>query len=274
MKLGILVPGAEATPSRLRELKSVGFETVSLFFWEQVDPLDWDGLADSLQAVDWRVSSLSLYGNPLGGSKSLATSQGWETLLREAPRLGAPLVSGFAGRIPGVPVPESIAPWKEFFAPLLDRADAAGLRVAFETCRMGGNWKTGTWNIAYCPAAWELMEETLPGRWDLEWEPGHAVLSHADPLSQIAGWEARVAHLHGKDARIDQAALARHGAFGGMPLGNYTLPGQGDSDWGKILGYFAALHFEGSLDIEVPNPNQTALSDLEKAFRFLSHLRP
>lgn len=272
MKLGLLVDGRDRPLERLEALAGSGFETVSLHFWQTTEGIDWGSLAAGVEALGWTVSTLSVYGNPLENDEyGQLTAQGWATLIEQAPRFGAPLVTGFAGRVSGQPVPQSIEPWKAFFAPLLDRAEALGLRLAFENCRMGGTWKTGAWNIAYTPDAWELMDKALPGAWGLEWEPGHAVLALADPLAQIEGWIPRVLHLHGKDGWVDRAVLAR-GAFGSRPFARFCLPGEGDSDWEALLTAFLAAGYRGSLDLEAhsePNEPVVGTADLVRSLEYL-----
>lgn len=276
MTLGLLVDGRDHPLERIDEAIDLGFEAISLTFWEETDGIDWGALAAGVVARGLPISALSVYGNPLAGdAKADRVARGWETLIRQAGRFGAPVVSGFAGRVPGEPVAQSLEPWKRWYAPLADLASAQGVTLAFETCRMGGTWKTGNWNIAYTPRAWELMESALPGAWSLEWEPGHAVLALADPLTQIDGWVHRVVHLHGKDAAMHRPVLARDGMFGGGEPGRYCLPGEGDSDWPAIVAAFQASEFFGSLDIEVPSPSRGEQpKGTEEVRRSLAYLRP
>lgn len=275
MTLGLLVDGKKDPLKRIDEAIGLGFEAVSLTFWEETNGIDWEALAAGVAAAGLPVSSLSVYGNPLAGdAKADRVAQGWEVLIRKAGLFGAPVISGFAGRVPGEPVPQSLEPWKRWYAPLADLAVAQGVTLAFETCRMGGTWKTGNWNIAYTPRAWDLMDQALPGAWSLEWEPGHAVLGLADPLTQIKGWMHRVVHLHGKDAVMDRSVLARDGAFGGGEPGRYCLPGEGDSDWPGIVTAFEASGFSGSLDIEVPSPVGDPRGETGDVRRAMAYLRP
>ncbi len=275
MKFGLLVDGNDRPLERLDTLKGSGFETVALHFWQTVNGVDWPSLATGIFARGWAVSSLSVYGNPLEDSEAgQQTVKSWEVLVDQAPRLGAPLVTGFAGRLTGRSVPDSIEPWKAFFAPLVDRAEDRGLKIGFENCRMGGTWKTGNWNIAYTPDAWELMERAFPGRWGLEWEPGHAVLGLADPLVQIKDWLPRVLHLHGKDGKLDRTVLDR-GAFGAKPFAKFCLPGEGDSDWGILLRTLEAAGYRGCLDLEPhsePGEAPVAHSDLLKSLAYLKRV--
>jgi sugar phosphate isomerase/epimerase len=89
-----------------------------------------------------------------------------ETMRRLRPlgaeHFGADLVGCFAGRLPGASVPASMEQWKRTFSPLAEKAEKRKVRIAFENCRMGDTWKTGKWNIAINPDAWDLMFRTIP----------------------------------------------------------------------------------------------------------------
>ena len=78
------------------------------------------------------------------------------------PKFGCDLVCGFAGRIVGKPIDQSMDRYVEVFEPLAKRAADNGVRLAFENCDMDGTWQTGDWNIAQYPVAWEMMFNALP----------------------------------------------------------------------------------------------------------------
>jgi hypothetical protein len=65
---------------------------------------------------------------------------------------GCDIVSGFAGRIPGRPVPESYGRFGEVFRPLARRAEDRGVRLAFENCEKRGTWESGRLEHRPCPA--------------------------------------------------------------------------------------------------------------------------
>ena len=106
------------------------------------------------------VSSLGMFCNPLETSEEdLEGVKGWETLIDKAHLFGTDLVCGFAGRLRGKPIDESLPRFKEVWGELAHRAEDRGVRIAFENCTMGGDWQSGDWNIAHNPMAWELMFE-------------------------------------------------------------------------------------------------------------------
>jgi sugar phosphate isomerase/epimerase len=98
-------------------------------------------------------------------------------------------VADFTGRIRGEPIDKSLAKYKEIFEPLAKRAQDKGVRLAFENCDMGGTWKSGDFNIAHNPTAWEMMFDILPmDNIGLEWEPCHLMVSLIDPIPQLRKW--------------------------------------------------------------------------------------
>ncbi len=250
--LGVIVDGSDRPVERILRLKELGFESFSLSFWQHTGTVDLERLADEISTLGVRVSALSVYGNVLSGDEAAeSTARAWHDLLRLAPRFGSNLVSGFAGRIPGKPIDQCIAAWKDFFSPLLEETEKSGVRLAFENCRMGGTWKTGNWNIAISPDAWDLMEAALPSAsWGIEWEPGHTVLALADPYVQLESCIGRVLHVHGKDGTVDLANCARNGMTGSAPLGVFRFPGFGDCDWKRLFSILEGAGYTGTVDIE------------------------
>lgn len=278
--IGTLVKGAEAPATTIRTLARAGFETFSPMFWETLGDLDLPACAAEVSAVaeetGTTISALSIYGNPLRGDETGdRTLDGMAALLEAAPAFGCTLVSGFAGRVPGSSVPDSIAPWVSAFAPLVERAEALGVSLAFENCRLGDTWKTGKWNIAINGDAWERMFAALPSRrLGLEWEPCHQVEALVDPLAQAADWADRIFHVHGKDARVDRTALARHGLYGEVKWYSSCFPGNGDTDWRRIFHLLSARGYQGAVDVEGWNDaDWCGDRELEGQYRALNYLR-
>lgn len=240
----------------IHALAPYGFESFQLAF---PPGLHVDGLAEltrtvgaATAATDTVISALGLYGNALGERPDdEATRAGWAALVDAAPDVGCDVVSGFTGRVRDRPLTQSLEPLRRVFAPLAERAAGRGVRLAFENCAMGGDWRTGDWNIALDPAAWALIFEALDApHVGLEWEPCHQLLALADPLPQIAVWAPRIFHVHGKDAVVRHDAIRRHGVLGAAPLGEHRLPGFGDSDWRAVLGELRRAGFRGAIDVE------------------------
>src|SRR6185295_206363 len=178
------------------------------FFWQTLHGKDIPRLAgeirDAIGNSDVVVSSLGMFGNPLGGTElDSETLAGWKTLIDNAHLFGTDTITGFTGRVRGRPLTDSLPLFNEVWGELARRAADKGIQIAFENCAMDGNWAAGDWNIAHNPDAWELMFDALPDEnLGLEWEPCHQLVYLIDPLPQIREWGPRIFHVHGKDATV------------------------------------------------------------------------
>jgi len=255
IRIGTLVKGGEETVRMIQQLLPLGFESFSITHWQKLDASVLKKTAPALPAVlagKATVSSLSVFGNPLGDQEvDDLTRKAWEDAIDIAEDFGCDLVTGFTGRVRGVSVPESLGRFKEVWRPLADRAGERGVRIAFENCNMGGSWKTGDWNIAFQPAAWELIFDVLPDRHvGLQWEPAHQLVQLIDPMPQLRHWAERILCVHGKDAVVYHDVIREHGVLGSVPFVHHTMPGKGDSNWAHIISRLRQNGFQGSIDIE------------------------
>lgn len=159
LRIGTLVGGGDAVRV-IPQIAKHGFESYSLTFWQTTGKTD---LADTAARVrelaeehQFVISAIGVFGNPLTGAGDNAdTLASWERLIDHARLFGTDIVNGFTGRLTGLSIDESLPKFAEVFGELSKRAADQGVRIAFENCSMDGNWKTGDWNIAHNPTAWE-----------------------------------------------------------------------------------------------------------------------
>ena len=259
IRIGTLVPAHDRTPEVIAQILPHGFETFQISFGKTVGDCDVASLAARVRGVleshalepnelPPRISGIGVYGNPL---VSPETIRDWEKLIDSAPLFGCDIVSGFAGRIPGRPVPESFGRFGDVFRPLAQRAADNGIRLAFENCEMRGTWESGDWNIAHAPQAWDRMfaevESPVVG---LEWEPCHQIVSFIDPLPQLRRYASRIWHIHGKDATVLWDIVRAHGIRGGVQYIHHRTPGFGDTNWTDLVSTLRLAGWRGSIDIE------------------------
>ncbi|MDR2185174.1 MAG: sugar phosphate isomerase/epimerase [Treponema sp.] len=278
--VGTLIKGLESPEEMVRRLYPLGFECFQISFWESIGDTDLIRLGTELretaETLGTKINTLSIYGNPLRDDEASAeTWRGLKELVRTAGCFGADMVGCFAGRLPGASVPASLEQWKRTFSPLAEEAEKLGVRIAFENCRMGDTWKTGKWNIAINPDAWDLMFRAIPSPvLGLEWEPCHQLEVLADPLTQLREWLPRIMHIHGKDARIDRKLLAEKGLYGLKRWAVSCFPGRGDTDWGMIFSLLRESGYEGTVDIEGWNDEDwSGDREIEGQRRALEYLR-
>ncbi|MCP4639650.1 MAG: sugar phosphate isomerase/epimerase [bacterium] len=256
IRIGTLVSGSTHGADYIRQILPHGFESFEVNFWETVGDTDLSKLANEIAEVlegsDAVVSCVGVYGNPLGTRpQDEVTREGWRALIDAAHLFGCDLVTGFAGRVVDEPIDASMPRFKEVFGELGKRAADKGVRLAFENCNMGGNWKRGEWNIAHDPLAWEMMFDTVPSdNLGLEWEPCHQMVNLIDPMAQLRKWVKKIFHLHGKDATIMWDVIREQGINGPDPFAFHRTPGFGDSNWTDIISELRRGGFVGAIDIE------------------------
>jgi len=256
IRIGTLVNSGDNPPAYIRQILPHGFESFSISFWQTLGGADLQRMAaevkEALAGHDAVVSSLGIFGNPLGVKpEDENTRKAWAALIDAAPLFGCDIVAGFAGRVVDEPVDKSIPRFKEIFEPLAKRAADKGVRIAFENCEMGGDWQRGDWNIAHNPVAWEMMFNALPyDHLGLEWEPAHQLVQLIDPIPQLRQWAHKVFHLHGKDATVQWDVIKTCGIGGAKEYVHHRTPGFGDSNWTDIISILRQAGFKGSIDIE------------------------
>lgn len=254
IKIGTLI-GAGVADS-IPEFIPHGFETFSIVFWGDVKKYDLEAMAaktkEMFKGTDCKISCLSTYGNPLMDDEFGANSiESFKLLIDAAEMFGTDLVTGFAGRVNGKPVDESIPKFKEVFSPLADKAQKKNVRLAFEHCTWDGNWKTGEFNMAFTPQAWEMMFDAIPSEnLGLQWEPCHLMIQLIDPIANLRKWVNKVFCLHGKDATVAWDVIKEEGIGGAKPFVWHRTPGFGDSNWKDIISILRMNGFKGSIDIE------------------------
>lgn len=251
IRIGTLVH-ADTAPQVIPQLLPHGFESFSVTFWKTTGETDIkknaEEVKEKLAGRDVVVSSLSIFSNPLAYEEDLAS---WERCIDDARLYGADLVTGFTGRLPGESVPDSIPRFKEVFGDLAKRAADNGVRIAFENCVMGGDWRKGEWNLAYSPDGWELLFDAVAAdNLGLQWEPCHQLVQLIDPVPQLRKWANRIFHVHGKDATVAWDIIREHGIHGPHQYCWHRHPGFGDSNWTDIVSILRDAGYRGTIDIE------------------------
>lgn len=256
IRIGTLAKGSSETPKYLQSILGHGFESFQINFWSGLKGVELSRLAEEVRDVldgsGAIISSLGMFGNPLEDSEDgEATRQGFAECIEHAHLFGCSIVAGFTGRVPETPIPENLPRFREVFSPLADLAAAKGVRIAFENCPMGGNWKTGNWNLAHNPQAWELLFEAVPGdHVGLEWEPCHQMCQLIDPIPQLAVWTPKIFHVHGKCASVYPHIIRTKGIGGPDEFCHHRHPGFGDCNWTDVISQLRMHGFKGCIDIE------------------------
>ncbi len=255
IRIGTLV-SAENKAEYITKIIPFGFESFSLTYWQKIGPVNMAKEADEVRTAisgkDIVISSLSVFGNLLEyDEEAEITRKDFRRAIEAAALYGADTVTGFTGRLRNRPVPESLERFREIWTPLIELAGEKGIRIAWENCNMGGNWQSGDWNIAFHPAAWEMIFDIFPyPHCGLQWEPCHQMVQLIDPLPQICEWKDRILLVHGKDATIRHDVIRKHGIGGPEQCVFHRTPGFGDTNWTDLISELRMIKFQGSIDIE------------------------
>ena len=160
---------------------------------------------------------------------------------------------------PAMPRHESFELFKEMFPPLLDEAEREGVAVVLEGWPGNAPYYP---TIGCTPEMLRKMFEAVPSpALRLNYDPSHLIrlgIDHARFLREFAG---RIGHVHAKDCAVIPENVYLYGrhqppAFGhsiksGEGPWRYTIPGEGEADWGKIAFELELAGYRGAVTIEL-----------------------
>jgi sugar phosphate isomerase/epimerase len=251
-----------------------GFDCVEIMCWPKgkaerryagvthIDVADF-GKADAAEVNAWvkdhgvAISGLGYYPNPLAPDRTEAQVyiDHIKQVILAAELLGVGVVNTFVGRDWTQSVDENWPRFLEVWQPLIQFAEAHGIRIGIENCPMlftNDEWPGGK-NLAATPAIWRRMFEAIPSdHFGLNFDPSHLTWQKIDYLKAIRDFAHKFVHTHAKDARVDQYRLDEVGIMG-APLQFHTpkLPGLGDVDWGQFFSVLTDSGYDGPICIEV-----------------------
>lgn len=251
IKIGICVD-YNKLEERLPQVIAMGFESVSISGKTPLPEMGMKELAkrtfDIMGDSGVTVSSVGTYGNPL----TLETDRkALETLIGSAKYFHTDIIGTYAGALSGQTVDASMPEFKKVFSELAKRAEAEGVKIAFENCLQGGTWKKVTNNIAFNEKAWEMMFSEVPSEaLGLEWEPAHQMAQLVLPVAQLDRWADKIFHVHGKDAHVNHEYINQYGIHGSGYIAQFCNPGNGDTNWSSIIEVLRRHNYKGSISIE------------------------
>jgi inosose dehydratase len=139
------------------------------------------------------------------------------------------------------------AAWAHFGAKLTEVADAvtaAGLRFAY-------HHHLGT--VVESGEDMELLLRSTGPSVGLTVDTGHAALGGVDAVALIRAQPGRVAHVHCKDIRgkVFRKIRSEGGSFlRGVLEGMFTVPGDGDLDFAKVMRALSEIGYSGWIIVE------------------------
>ena len=303
MKLGFLTACLPAVPlEKVADWAAAqGFRSLEVAAWPRSDERPFtathiaaesldDAAAAQVQAMfasrGLSISSLAFYENNLHHDPAVraAVNAHVHECIDAAARLGCPTVGTFIGRDITRPVKENVREAERVFAPLVEHAARAGVRLVIENCPMEG-WHPDAYpaNLAYSPELWDWL--TGIGLW-LNYDPSHLVGLGIDPVTALRGHVQHVAHVQAKDVEVLAGRIDRYGFFGKTieredpwdhSWWRFRVPGLGDVDWRKIIDVLYEHEFDGTVSVEHEDPlwggtEERTKTGLAIAYRTLSAL--
>ena len=238
-------------------------------------------IADLQARYGVAISALGYYPNPLVADAALAAGyvDHIHVLIEAAATLGVGCVTTFAGRDQHRTISAQWPRLLEVWRPIVAHAERHRVRIGIENCPMRftkDEWPGGQ-NLAVSPAVWERMWKDIPSEsWGLNYDPSHLVLQHMDYTLPLRKYPGRMVHVHAKDARIDTDARDHFGVFSHPNLWHTPkIPGLGDVDWGRFVGYLRETGYNGAVCVEVEDRTFEGSLELRKESlrRSYQHLR-
>jgi len=254
VKLAFLMPLSMGTIATAKELGYDGVEVGAR--WLDAPSLreieeDLPRLRDALTEHQIAVTSVAIYGNAIGAPVSDAVSY-YERAMKVARALDCEVVSGLTGRDNALTLEENLPLFKERFAPICERAEGLGVRLALEPWpgSVLGHGPYRWTNMATTPELWgRLFEEVPSPALGLEYDPSHLVWQQIDHLKAIRDFGSRIHHVHAKDIVIDREKLAVMGVHG-RGWWRFVLPGLGELNWQALLDALKEAGYEGDMAVE------------------------
>ena len=223
----------------------------------ELGPNEIDQISGYLKGNGVSVSSLGYYPNALDGDTAAASAaiDHIKKVISASRSLGIGVMTTFVGRDHTRDLEYNFARFREVFGDIVAHAEAEDVRIGIENCPMyfsGDEWPGGK-NLAYAPAIWRRMFETIPSPYfGLNYDPSHMVWQQMDYLKPIAEFKDRIFHVHLKDAKVDRDRLNDVGILA-TPAEYHTpkLPGLGDVNWGRFFSVLTDIGYHDHVVVEV-----------------------
>ncbi len=222
---------------------------------------DDDAVRSALERTGMRLSSIAHYD---GGclKDPAASSAGLVKAIARAVEFGTGVVCALSGLpLEGKTKEESIdQSFEAVFGPAVEEAEKRDVRIAIE------NWFATTFQH------FELWDRGLAlvdsERLGLNYDPSHLEWQGIDYVAGVDTYAKRIFHVHAKDVTIDHAKLERVGCLA-SGWWRYTIPGQGEVNWGRFVSALRSAGYDGVLSIEHEDGTFDAEAGFELGLKYL-----
>ncbi|MCV9885915.1 sugar phosphate isomerase/epimerase family protein [Metabacillus halosaccharovorans] len=261
-QIGMRIPpklGAEGIESLAKWASSIGIDVIDVpYFNEEVKT--------ALEANGLEVGSIDGLG-AVGQTKLLSTDDKVRLQAVESINAQFSEIATLGGRVIFMClVPEDIMTdrkeafsiWKETFPSIVKQAEKENLYIALEGWPGPAPYYP---TLGTTPEMLRAMFNEIPSKhFGLNYDPSHLVRLGIDHLRVLTEFGDRVNYCHGKDTEILHDDLYEHGilaaTFGAKydfseGSWRYTIPGQGEVDWGKVAVRLDKIGYQGPVSIEL-----------------------
>lgn len=157
-----------------------------------------------------------------------------------------------------LPRKEGFEIWKNTFPDIVKHAEQEGIYIALE----GYPGPSPYYPTLGCtPEMLRAMFHAIPSKnFGLNYDPSHLVRLGIDHLRVLTEFGDRINYCHGKDTEILHDELYECGVLPATFGSNYdfsegswryTIPGQGDVNWGKVAVRLEKIGYSGPVSIEL-----------------------
>lgn len=256
---------------------SAGFEAIDL------DKVSAEDMA-TLRSAGLTLGTVDLRGRftaPDAGERRAAVESAAASI-REQAALGARIFFCVVAGDPARKRLENYAAAVESFSQLAKVAGECGGHIAVEGWPGGGNLPNLCCNPETCRAFIRDTDSRVVG---INYDPSHLIRMGIDHVRFLAEFAPCVKHVHGKDAEIISEAVYEYGLYQpavfapahgfGEHVWRYTIPGQGQARWTRIMQLLQQAAFRGivSVELEDENFNGYEAGEKEGLVRSLEFLR-
>lgn len=254
----------------------MGFECVEVACWPKGDAerryagvchIDVDAVLSDEKYVDYilsytkeksvEISALAFYPNTMDGNikKRNANISHLKKVVKASAKLDINMVTSFIGREQTETAEENLSIIREIWQPIIELAEAKGVRIAIENCPMlfGVEQWPGGQNLMTSPSLWRKIFEILSSdNLGLNYDPSHFVWQRMDYIKPIYEFSEKLFHIHFKDIKIHEDKLDDVGIMA-YPLAFMSpkLPGLGEVEWDRFVSALTDVGYDGYACIEV-----------------------
>lgn len=258
MKVGFL---ADYSPEAINQAKRMGCTSLALsggpgsaLDATKTTKAKAAEIRETMDAAGLEISVLGWFTNTLDPRQRSHITGYMRRMIDLAAQMDVNAIACFAGRLSGKSIEESIPDFKKVFAPLAKHAESRRVKIAIENCPMFCGWPFHGMNIAFTPAAWDMMFDAVPSKaLGLEFDPSHLYWLHIDYVDAVHQYGDRIFHVHAKDTEILGDRFAREGIYG-QGWWRFRVPGWGDIDWQAFMGALLDVGYDGCVDVEHEDP--------------------